>query len=226
MGNEKTNTDRRNFKRFKIRLIVRFFCIFMVIYGSLAVLWLTVGPAYSRFYQKGGSLLFAKIGSNGIVRFEQPNNKTQAVDTEIVLCKKEPTDPVNKTSGIYRVPHSSRYKGYYVTALLIALIAATPLTWKRKCIAMFSGMILIHAFIALKLLIQIFHLFSSDQLPLCLFDLNPFFEQLLSVAVTVFVFYDTPSYTVSAIIWIIVCFRRSEWIKFLNAIKEQTINSK
>lgn len=219
MGNAKTNTDRRNFRRFKIRLIVRFFCIFVVIYGSLTALWFSVGPVYSKFYQKGATVLFGKFGPDGTVRFCQSQNELKDID--IFFRNKELTDPVSKKVTVYVVHHSSRYNGYYITALLIALIVATPLTFKRRGLAVLLGMILIHVFIALKMLIQIIEVSIG---PLCLFQLNPFFGQLQSIAEMVFVHYITPSFTVSVIIWIVVCFRRSDCIKVLNAIKEQSSN--
>ncbi len=216
MGDAKSNIDTRNFKRIKTGLVVKFFCVFVVVYGSLTALWPVVGPSYSKFYRTGASVLFAKFGSNGVVQFHRSNNDLE--DINIILCNKEQIDTDSKTIAGYQVPHSSRYHGYYCTVLLIALIAATPLPPKRRGLAVLWSMILIHAFIASKMLILILNPFSTE--PLCLFELSPFFEQILAVATKVFVTYITPSFTVSVFIWILVSFRREDWLKILNVRKE------
>ncbi len=77
---------------------------------------------------------------------------------------------------------------------------------------------MIHAFIALKMLILILNPFSTE--PLCLFELSEFFEQILAIATKVFVTYITPSFTVAVVIWILVSFRREDWLKILNVRNE------
>ena len=147
-----------------------------------------------------------------------PSFELYKKDINIILSNKAQIDPESNTIAGYQVPHSSRYQGYYCTVLLIALVAATPVPLKRKSLALLWAMILIHAFIALKMLILILNPFSTE--PLCLFELGPFFEQILAVATTLFVTYITPSYTVSVCIWILVSFRREDWLKILNVRKE------
>jgi hypothetical protein len=69
-------------------------------------------------------------------------------------------------------------------------------------------------FIAAKMLILILNPFSTE--PLCLFQLSPFFEQLLAAATKVFVTYITPSFTVALFIWILVSFRKAASMILLN----------
>ena len=145
MGDAKSNIDTRNFKRIKTGLVVRFFCVFVVVYGSLTALWPVFGPSYSKFYRTGASVLFAKFGSNGVVRFLRSDNNLE--DINIILINKAQIDPDSKTIAGYQVPHSSRYHGYYCTVLLLALIAATPLPPKRRGLAVLWAMLLILAFI-------------------------------------------------------------------------------
>ena len=68
------------------------------------------------------------------------------------------------------------------------------------------------------MLILVLNLFITE--PLRLFELSPFFEQILAIATKVFVTYITPSFTVSVFIWILVSFRREDWLKILNVRKE------
>jgi hypothetical protein len=191
--------------------------VFIVVYGTLTALWPIFGPSYSKFYRSGASVLFAKFGSNGVVQFLRSDNDLE--DINIILCNRAQVDSDTNTIAAYQVPHSSRYHGYYCTVLLIALIAATPLPLKRKSLAVVWGMLLVHAFIALKMLILIVNAFSTE--PLCLFELSAFFEQMLAIVTKVFVTYITPSFTVSVIIWIVVSFRREDWLKMVNVIEER-----
>jgi hypothetical protein len=75
--------------------------------------------------------------------------------------------------------------------------------------ALFWGMILIHVFLVSKLAIWVLYGFNHEQISL--FVLSPFWKQILSLTVNVFLQNLTFRLIVSFFIWILVTFRRKDW---------------
>ena len=113
------------------------------------------------------------------------------------------------TFGLLRT--SSRLVGYWPTVWLIALIVAKPLPWSRKGLALIWGLLLVHGFIALRLSLTLAHGGFGAQKVYALFDLSPFWQDVLGRTETVMVTDPTASFVVPTLIWAVVAFRWSEW---------------
>ena len=107
---------------------------------------------------------------------------------------------------------SSRYIGYAPTTFLLALILATPLTWRRRLIALLWGLVLTHAWIAFSMLLLIVHGYSRGDV-VSIFDVSPFTSTALAFLREALVKATIFKYTVPAVIWILVSFRRGDWAK-------------
>ena len=207
MGDTKSSGDAACVKLITPKGIVGFFCLFLLAFGLLMAPWPGLGRAYTTFYRAGAAFLFGSFGSTGIGRFDPLNDSDY--DMNVTLYNRARLDPDGDVVAI-RTRHSSRHAGYMYAAFLTALILATPIGAKRKVWAMFWGMILIHGLIASKLALRIFYSFNNS--PLSMFALNPFCRRVLSITHQVFAVNVTFGFIACVFIWILVSFRRRDWV--------------
>ncbi len=125
------------------RPIVGFALGFLLVYGMLAALRPLVSDTYRDLFRSGGDILFGAYGS---VRFRTLPEPVGMHDTKISVKHRGS----RQWTGI-RI--NSKHVGYTSTAVLTALIVATPLGWSRRGVALGCGYLLLHGFIALRLLI-------------------------------------------------------------------------
>ena len=174
----------------------------LLLYGLLAAPWPGVRGAYSVAYRAAANLVFGSFGG-GVVRFRASPSGREEMDAEIVIRNRR--SPVAGTT-----PHNSRMTGYLPTAEVIALILATPIPWPRRWRALLWGVVLVHGFVALRLVITLLHWFSVEE-PWALYDPSPFWGNVLSTLFEFAVLAPTCTFLVPALIWILVTFRRSDW---------------
>ncbi len=208
MGNTKSSSDATCAKLITPKGIIRFFCLFLLVFGLLMAPWPRLGRAYTRFYSTGAAFLFGSVGTTGIVRFEPLSDSEY--DLHVTLYNRARQGP---DGGIARIQtrHNSRHAGYIYAAFLTALILATPIPWRRKGWTLFWGIILIHGLVASKLALRILHAFNNK--PLSMFALNPFCKQVLSITHQAFAVNVTFGFIVCVFIWILVSFRRRDWAR-------------
>jgi hypothetical protein len=215
MGNTKSSSDAACVKLITPKGIIRFLCLFLLVFGLLMAPWPGLGRAYRKFYIAGASFLFGSIGPTGTVTFEPlPGSEN---DMNVTLYNRARTSP---DGGIARIQthHSSHHAGYMYVAFLSALILATPIPLRRKIWALFSGMILIHGLIAFKLALRIFHAFHNR--PLSMFVMSKFSKRVLSISHQAFAVNVTFGFVVCVFIWILVCFRRKDWTMIISRRKK------
>ena len=206
MGNTKSSSDAACVKLITPKGIIRFCCLFLLVFGLLMAPWPRLGRAYTRFYSAGAALLFGSFGSTGIVHFEPLSDSEY--DLHVTLYNRARQSP---DGGIARIQtrHNSRHAGYIYVAFLTALVLATPTPVRRKGWALLWGMILIHGLVVLKLALRLFHTFSSE--PLSMFMLSPFCERVLSITHQAVAVNTTFGFIVCFFIWILISFRRKDW---------------
>ncbi len=184
------------------RRIAWFLVRLVLSYAVLIAPWPVVPEAYAAAYRTVSNVVFGSFGAEGVVHFRKPLGPS-AMDTEIAIRRRSSPD-VGTTS------HSARFTGYVPTALVIALILATPLPWSRRGKALLWGMLLVHVFIALRQEINLLHWFSGDS-PWCLYQPGPFWSSVLKRAFGAIVVSPTLSFIVPIFIWILATFRRADW---------------
>jgi hypothetical protein len=215
MGNKTSSRNATYIKLITPKGAIRFFCLFVLIFGLLMAPWQRLGRAYRKFYIVGASFLFGSIGSTGMVTFEALSDSEN--DMNVTLYNRARLAP---DGGIARIQtrHSSRHAGYMYVVFLSALILATPIPPRRKVWALFSGMILIHGLVALKLALRIFHAFHNQ--PLSMLSMSTFSKRVLSIAHQAFAVNVTFGFVVCVFIWILVCFRRRDWAMIISERKK------
>lgn len=199
------------------KLVLGFLLRFILIYGLFIILWFNWGEFYAEFFRESGNRLFGSYGSQGIVRFRpyQPTNNRSVSDTKVIIANRATNQKTLNIKGHLftqskSINMSSRHVGYASTVLLLTLILATPIAWKRKGWVLLWGMILIHVFIVLRLTIGLLFLFSHN-FQLAVISFSPFWHNVLRVSSEIFIIHLEMNYIVPITLWILVTFRRSDW---------------
>ena len=142
----------------------------VLLYAVFIAPWPVVPEAYAAAYRAVSNVVFGSFGSEGVVQFRKPQGPSD-MDTELAIRKR--SSPVMGTTE-----HSARFMGYVPTAFVVSLILATPLPWSRRGKALLWAMLLVHGFIAIRLLIVLLYWFSGDS-PWCLYQPGPFWSSVL-----------------------------------------------
>ncbi len=172
--------------------------------------WPVLGKAYAKFYCAGANFLFGSFGSKGIVQFSNLEDARYDIMVRLYNVGHRVQSGAISSVGL---SHSSRCDGYMYPVFLAALVAATPMSVKRKLWALLWGLILIHCFIALRLAVHIIEIFSRE--PLRLFAISSFWDGWFYKAYQQFVVNITFGFVVAIFIWILVAFRREDWSKIV-----------
>lgn len=215
MGNTQSSSGAAYVKLITPKGIIRFFCLFLLVFGLLMAPWPRLGRAYTKFYCAGAAFLFGSIGPTGIVTFEPLSDSEY--DMNVTLYNRARLAPDGSVVAI-QTCHSSRQAGYMYVTFLTALILATPIPLRRKAWALFLGIILIHGLIALQLALRILHAFHNR--PLSMFVMSTFSKRALSIAHQAFGVNVTFGFVVCVFIWILVSSRRRDWAQIVREKRE------
>ena len=183
-----------------VKLIAGFFLRLLVCYVLLMAPWPGLEEGYAKLYRTGAEAVFGNVGSPGAVTLVPGPPADTTHDTDLFVRN-------HKTGAEPGLGISSRYDAYLPTAFFIALIVATPLTWERKGWPLFWGLVGVHLFVGLTLLLRILYMFSG---PTALFTLDPFWRRALAGTVQVVLVAPLAWLIIPTFIWIIVTFRRDD----------------
>lgn len=186
-----------------VRVLGGFFLRFLVVFVLLMAPWPGVSEAYAAFFRSGGNLLFSSFGSEGRVRFLPLSDGDPGQDTEVVLVNR-------RTGAQISIAGGSRLQGFKPTAFVLALILATPIPWSRRWRAAVFGLILVNAYVALRVMVFLLAAFSGDS-AIALFSPGPICGTILDFLYWVCVASFAGWLVVPLPIWALVSFRRSDW---------------
>jgi hypothetical protein len=133
---------------------VRFVLLALLFFVAL----MSIAPArfYPPLFRGTANLLFHSFGSNRIAKFEPFEDSVGMWDTKIFVGTDSEGPPAYASSmGINCVR-----EGYTPTAALIALILATPRSWRRRWPAVAAGLLAAQAFVALRVVVAALYGFS------------------------------------------------------------------
>lgn len=143
---------------FSRKILFRSLIIFVIVYTILLLPDAGMGRIYCRVLCYTGNFLYQDFSRGGYVRLS-PQDDQSKNDIAMFISRSD-WKQSGKLTGV-TTDKASDLIGYLITAFFTALMLATPLPWKRKLIVLPAGLILITAFVLLKLRIIILHAFTQ-----------------------------------------------------------------
>jgi hypothetical protein len=207
---------------FPPRKLGRFFLVVVVIYAALMAPWPGVRSGYAYLFRRFGDVMFARF-------WFWPEAGVRFLDLE----SPEPGDAAPgatelRAGGVFdtamelrsqRAPGkygylraSSRYVGYVPTVVLAALVLAAPVPWSRRVRGLLWGLLLVHAFIVLRLTLTLTANCFAAAKNYAVFHPSPFWRGVLTRVESVFSEDPTVSFVVPVLIWFLVSMRRGAWL--------------
>ncbi|HTQ31261.1 MAG TPA: hypothetical protein VMI53_08625 [Opitutaceae bacterium] len=187
------------------RAVAGFLGRFALVYGLLIFPW----PGWNGFYGRGfralGRTVFAENSGRRILRFEPAPDTLRPLDTAIALANREQLDALG-SGPVRTLGLDTRGVGWVPTALLLALILATPVSWRRRGRALIWGLICLYVFILFSVGIYIWN--ESAQLSLVGF--SPFWKAIADGLEETLITQMGASFVAPVLIWILVTFRRED----------------
>ena len=102
----------------------------------------------------------------------------------------------------------TRGVGWVPTALLLALILATPVSWRRRCFALVGGLLAVHGYILFSVASTIW----NNSTELSLLTLTPFWKSVVAGLDETLVNQMGASFIAPVFIWILITLRRQDLI--------------
>ena len=193
------------------------FALLAVYAVAFILIWPWVGDWYGRAFRAGSMEMCRAISTSWAVEVMPLKPPTAHSDSELRLT--------NRISGrSAKGPLSSRYIGYAPTTFLVALILATPISWRRRLTALFWGLVLTHVWIAFSMLLLVVHGYSGGNV-IAIYDVSRTTRTVLAFMREALVKAPVIKYTVPAVVWILVSFRRSDWAKMFGKIEANNPSS-
>ena len=160
-----------------------------------------VGRLYTPWFRAICSTFDGPVGANGLVHLLPPGDDSLR-DVEFALRKRDSLSGVKKSI-------SSRYSGYVPTVIVIALVLATPVAWKRRRWALFWGLLLSQVFVWFRVGLSVYGLFVTRD-AIRLVSPGPFLTETVRFVMRLVASSSVFSIVAALLIWILVTFRRED----------------
>lgn len=139
------------------KLLAGFVLRFALIYAMFLIAWTPISTMYRATYRTAGNIAFCGTGLT-TVRFEPSPNRTKVVQR----TAKDVAITLRTPSAKGKVATSSYYSAYIPTAVVCALVLATPVSMSRRARTLCLAFLLVHAFITLRLALLLLSAFSEQ----------------------------------------------------------------
>jgi len=197
-------TQHANRARRPARSIAVFLLLAAAIYAALLAAWPMAGGVYARGFRATGNYLFGSMGGAS-VRYRAAAQTIVYADTDVVVRNLRTGDEAAR-------PMSTRYRGYYPAAMLVALAVATPLPWRRRLRALAWGLVVLQALIAWRELMILLEVLSGDN-PVATIALSPFWRGALESVSRPLGASTASTFVLPVLVWIAVTFRGRDWAR-------------
>jgi hypothetical protein len=140
-----------------------------------------------------------------MVVFQPSPDKDSVRDTQLTLENAKLADSTGK-GPVRRTELDSRSIGWVPTALTMALVLATPVSWPRRLTALAGGLVLIHLFIFFSLQCWIW----DKSAEMSLLTLSNLGQRVMDEMNYALMNQLGASFSIPVMIWILVTFRRQD----------------
>ena len=182
--------------------MVRFVVGFALLYGLLIAPWPGWNVCYGTCFRAMCAGCFPDSGGSRMIKFESARTGHPGIDTSITIANRD------RAGANGRVPAKvlwldARSVGWVPTALFVALTAASPVPWRRRSLALGSGLVLVHGFILFSVGCYIW----NESASLGLVALEPFWKGIAGGLEETLITQLGASFVVPSLIWLAVTFR-------------------
>jgi hypothetical protein len=194
--------------------LLLFLLKFAVVYSVL--LLPPIRGLYTKAFLATGNKWFRYVDEKGVTVFRYNESETNPdIIAEIRLMNKDKLAEA-KAKGIKIIYDYGRvacnWFAYLLLAYLIALIAATPIGWKRKLISLFSGLVIAYVYFLLMIWVLLLYKFNENP-QLNVLQLKGFQKTLVDILYPVLVGNPGTTVFVALFIYVLVVFRKEDFDK-------------
>ncbi len=176
----------------------------MVLYVLLVIRWPGVREGYRWFFAETTEIVYGKFGASGVVSCKPAVGQGEA-DLDVMLGKR-----IKGRIGEAPVAIDTGRTGYVPNAVLITLVLASPISWKRKWRALLLGWILVNIFVIFRTGTMLLYWFISPG-PIRLYEFSPLGQRIVAASYEFFFFGPACTCIVPALIWALVTFRTTDF---------------
>jgi hypothetical protein len=190
---------------------VRYFLTWFVpLYALLIVPWPGSRNFYGNYLCSVAKTVLATNGGRQLLRFEQvpEARRNRTLDTRITVANREQLDASGSGRAVM-LDFDSRGVGWMPTALLIALVVSTPISWPRRAWALLWGLLAIHAFVLFSLQVYIWNE-SDTSSGLSLIAFSPFWKFVVNGLEETLITQLGASFAAPTLVWIFSTFRTDD----------------
>ena len=178
-------------------------------YGLLVFPRPLVGPYYAAFFRESANGLVGPTREGVVIRFRPMVTDARGRDVQLVIQQ-------SGSTRFWTTPISSRMQGYLPTVELLALVLATPIPWKRRIRATIAGLLVVHAFIALRIFSAIAYSLATAKLGY-FSDFSPFWRDVVFKIDEILTTVPSTTFVAPVFIWIIVTIRRDDLLALVGS---------
>jgi len=191
----------------ELKAVLSLLCWFVPVYTLFIIPWPGSRDFYGSYLRSAAKLVLAQNNSRRILRFDEVpvSKRNRNLDTRITVANREQLD-ANGSGRAVMLDLDSHGVGWVPTALLIALVVATPVSWARRSWALAGGLLVIHAVILFSIQVYIWNQ-SDTASGLDLIALTPFWKTIVSGLEETLVTQLGASFIIPVLIWILATFR-------------------
>jgi|CXWL01.1.fsa_nt_gi hypothetical protein len=183
------------------RELARSFAVrLMITYLLLVIPWPGVTSGYGSAFRWTSNVILSTVGLSQLAHMEAPATTQPTWDVEMVM--KHP-----QTGKSWRMEFGSRAWGYLPTAAALALVLAVPTPWSRRFLGIILILVLIHAFIAIRIVVALVYGFSFGGV----ISVSPGWLKTFEIALLAVSGTPIMSYAVPVILWLLVLYWTYSW---------------
>ena len=199
--------------------ILFFLLRFTIVFAVLVAPW----PGWHQAYGESFRWLFGKClrhpGGGGLVKFTHNPPSGDGLDLTIYLTNASLVGKKGEAQATW-VKLNSRVLGLIPTALLVALIFASPVSLGRRGRAMGWGLLWCHGYIITALFITICRQYQAAPLGLSVFEGSPLGRRMVGSLHQILVEHIGTQLAFAVVVWVLVTFTREDWRRWAQAIAE------
>jgi hypothetical protein len=205
--------------------ILLFCCRFLLVYGLLIAPWPGWDAAYGRFFREVGNLIFSRTNPRHFVIFETGDATIDAARRTEVLAGDRNLLDAHDYGPMKQMDLDTRLMSFVPASLIIALILATPLPWRRRVWALLWGLICLYGFDFLQIAIWLLQEPANSPGGLAILDLPSFARVTVNHLLDILLDKMDMVGFVPIVIWILATFRQRDLAKLLKNDTTKTISS-